>query len=65
MRLLAALPLLGLDVMDLRGRRGRCEGDRPIADAEPNDLYVEADGKLSVTDTRNSRLRRIITKPGL
>ena len=42
------------------------EGDaRHISFSEPHDLFVEADGNVLITDTRNSRLRRIVTKFGL
>ena len=42
------------------------EGDaRRLSFSEPHDLFVEADGNVLITDTRNARLRRIVTKFGL
>jgi sugar lactone lactonase YvrE len=42
------------------------EGDaKKLEFSEPHDLWPEADGNLLVTDTRNSKLRRIWTKFGL
>ena len=42
------------------------QGDaKKLEFSEPHDLAIEADGNLLVTDTRNSKLRRIWTKFGL